>query len=229
MENTHLKTDAARATGDAYMIPFQLGSQLVLKSTLNPAIKAKTIVYGAVPGDMLIIEEPLFSLTGRFEGLSEEFVCSYVHGNHLFKFKSKFIKHLFKNVIGIDYPRDVELIQFRSSTRIPLNIETEVHVETKDGTIPGRISDISEGGCRLELPKCIQIQRGSKFFLSFTLPDNQIIDGLVCAVMNVKHLYGNTVVGIRFSEPAETIMKIEKFCKVCVYALTLGASRDSYS
>jgi len=229
VQNTHLKTDAARAAGNSYMIPFQLGSQLVLKSTLNPALKAKTIIYGAVPGEMLIIEEPLFSLTGRFEGLSEEFVCSYVHGNHLFKFKSKFIKHLFKNVIGIDYPKDVELIQFRSSTRIPVKIETEVHVETKDGTITGCVSDISEGGCRLELPKSIQIQRGSKFFLSFTLPDNQIIDDLVCAVMNVKHLYGNTVVGVRFVKPAETIMKVEKFCKLCVFALTLGACRDGYS
>jgi c-di-GMP-binding flagellar brake protein YcgR len=211
------------------MIPFQLGSQLVLKSTLNPALKAKTTVYGAIPGDMIIIEEPLFTLTERFAGLSEEFVCSYVHGNHLFKFKSKFIKYIFKNVIGIDYPKDVERIQFRSSTRIPVNIETEVHVGTKDGTIPGRIADISEGGCRLELPKCIQIQRGSKFFLSFTLPDNQIIDDLVCAVMNVKHLYSNTVVGVRFSEPAEAIMKVERFCKLCLTVLALGACRDGYS
>ena len=228
MQNTHLKTDAARAAGNSYMIPFQLGSQLVLKSTLNPALKAKTIIYGAVPGEMLIIEEPLFSLTGRFEGLSEEFVCSYVHGNHLFKFKSKFIKHLFKNVIGIDYPKDVELIQFRSSTRIPVKIETEVHVETKDGTITGCVSDISEGGCRLELRKLIQTQKGSKVHLRFTLPDNQSIDNLVCIVKHVKHLDGNTIGGVSFSGPAQAIIEIKKFCRLYATVLALEARGDNF-
>jgi len=151
-----------------------------------------------------------------------------VHGNHLLKFKSKFSKHLFKNVVGIDYPKDVERIQFRASTRIAVNIETEVHIGTRDGTIPGRIADISEGGCRLELPKLIHIQRGSKFYLSFTLPDNQIIDDLGCAVMNVKDLYGNTIVGVRFSGPEQAVMKVERFCKLCVDAIIAGACGDTY-
>ncbi|MGA3118552.1 MAG: PilZ domain-containing protein [Syntrophobacteraceae bacterium] len=221
MSNTHLKTDAARATDNFYLIPFQLGSELVLKSSLNPALTAKTTVYGTVPGEMIIIEEPLFSVTGRFSGLSEEFVCAFMYGNHLLKFKSKFVKHLFKNVIGIDYPKDVERIQVRSSTRIPVNIETVVHVGTKDVTIPGRMADISEVGCRLESPGFIQIQKGSKVYLSFTLSENQIIDDLVCIVMNVRYLHDNTIVGIRFAGPAQTIMKVEKFYRLCLTALAL--------
>jgi len=71
VQNTHLKTDEAGEEGDLYIIPFQLGSPLVLKSTLNPVLKAKTTVYGAVPGEMIIIEEPLFSLPVRFADLSE--------------------------------------------------------------------------------------------------------------------------------------------------------------
>ncbi|MGO9020828.1 MAG: flagellar brake protein [Syntrophobacteraceae bacterium] len=229
MSNTHLKTDAAGAKSDFYMIPFQLGSQLVLKSTLDPALTAKTTVYGTVPGEMIIIEEPLFSLTGRFTGLSQEFLCAFMYGNHLLKFKSKFVKHLFKNVIGIDYPKDVERIQVRSSTRIPVNIETVVHVGTQDVTIPGRMADISEGGCRLESPGFIKMQKGSKFYLSFTLPENEIIDDLVCAVMNERHLHDNTIVGVRFSGPAQTIMKVENFYRLCVTALALGACWDDYS
>ena len=104
MQNTYLKTGAAGVESDLYMIPFQLGSDLVLKSISNPALKVKTTIYGAVPGQMIIIEEPLFSLNQRFTGLPAEFVCAYLHGNHLFKFNSKFIRHLFKNVIGIAYP-----------------------------------------------------------------------------------------------------------------------------
>jgi len=229
MKNTNLKTDVAGVASDLYMIPFQFGSDLVLKSISNPSLKVKTTIYGAVPGQMLIIEEPLFSLNERFAGLSAEFVCAYLHGNHLFKFKSKFIKHLFKNVIGIDYPIEVDRVQIRSSTRIPINIETEVVLGTRDGTISGRMADISEGGCLLELPKLIHTQSGSQFNLSFTLPDNRSIDNLACAVMRVRHLSDKTIVGVRFSGPAQAIMKVEKFCKFCVTALALEASPDTYS
>jgi hypothetical protein len=228
VSNIHLKTDASGVTDNFYVIPFQLGSQLVLKSTLNPALTAKTTLYGIVPGEMILIEEPLFSLTERSAGLSEEFLCAYLYGSHLLKFKSKFAKYLFKNVIGIDYPKDVERIKVRSSTRIPVHIETEVHFGKKDLSIPCRMADISESGCRLEMPKLIQAQRGSKFYLSFTLPENQIIDDLVCAVMNVKHLNDNTIVGARFSGPVQNIMKVEKFCKLCVAALALEACRNDY-
>ncbi len=203
------------------MIPFQLGSQLVLKSILNPALKTKTTVYGVVPGQIIIIEEPLFSIQERFAGLCQAFVCAYLHGNHLLKFKSKFVKHLFKNVIGIGYPKDVERIQIRSSTRIPLNIETRIHVGTQDRAVSGRIADMSEGGCRLELPGFIEAQKGLELVLSFTLPDNQSIDNLVCTVMNVEHLDGRVLVGAGFSGPAQTIMEVEKFCRLCATALAL--------
>jgi c-di-GMP-binding flagellar brake protein YcgR len=229
MQNIHLKTGAAAVESDLYMIPFQLGSDLVLKSIFNPALKVKTTIYGAVPGRMIIIEEPLFSLNQRFAGLTAEFVCAYLHGNHLFKFNSKFIKQLFRNVIGIAYPIDVERVQIRSSTRIPVNIETEVVLGAMGETISGRIADISEGGCRLELTGSIQAQRGARFYLSFTLPDNQDIDNIACAVMRVRHLSDNTVVGLSFSGHAHDNMKVEKFCKVYVTALALETSPDTYS
>jgi len=221
MQNTHLKTEAAKGEGDLRTLPFQLGSELALVSISNPALKAKTAVYGAVPGRMIIIEEPRFALSERFADPSSEFMCAYLHGNHILKFRSKFIKHLLMNVIGIDYPLEVERIQIRSSTRIAVNIETEVLLGTKYGTISGRMADISKGGCRLELPKLIQAQKGSKFYLSFTLPDNQSIDNLACAVMLVKQLSDKTVVGVRFSTRSQAIMKVEKFCKLCVTAQVL--------
>ncbi len=221
MQNTRLKTEAEGAEGDLYIIPFRLGSDLVLVSVSNPAIKAKTVVYGAVPGRMIIIEEPRFALSERFAPLSSEFSCAYLHGNHILKFRSKFLAHLLSNVIGIDYPDEVERIQIRSSTRIVVNIETEVLLGTKYGTISGRMADISKGGCRLELPRSVRIQRGSKFYLSFTLPDNQSIDNLTCAVMRVSQLSDKTTVGVKFSEPAQAIMRVEKFCNLCVTAQAL--------
>jgi c-di-GMP-binding flagellar brake protein YcgR len=227
-QNTHLKTNAAAMENDLYIIPFQLGSDLVLKSISNPAHKAKTTIYGAVPGQMIIIEEPLFSLCNRVAGLSEELVCAYLHGKHLLTFKSNFVRRLFKNVIGIAYPGEVERVQIRSSMRIPVNIETEVVLGTGDETISARVADISEGGCLLELPDSIQTQSGSRFNISFTLPDDQGIDNLACVVMRVRHLTDKAMVGVRFSGPAQATMKIGKFCKLCVTALALETRRDTY-
>jgi len=178
---------------------------------------------------MIIIEEPRFALSERFADPSSEFMCAYLHGNHILKFRSKFIKHLIMNVIGIDYPLEVERIQIRSSTRIAVNIETEVLLGTKYGTISGSMADISKGGCRLELPKLIDTRRGSKVHLRFTLPDNQSIDNLACAVMNVKHLNDNTILGVSFSGPAQAIMKVERFCELCATALALEARQDNFS
>ena len=221
MQNIRMKMEAVRAEGDLYMLPFQLGSEIVLVSVSNPALKATLAVYGAVPGRMIIIEEPRFTFNERLTDQPGEFVCAHLYGNHILKFRSNFIKHLLANVIGIDYPDEVERVQIRSSTRIAVSIETEILLGTKYGTISGRMVDISRGGCRLELPRLIQTRRGSKLYLSFTLPDNQSIDNLACAVMLVRHLSDKTVVGVKFPESTQAIMKVEKFCKLFATAQVL--------
>ncbi|HYA40377.1 MAG TPA: PilZ domain-containing protein [Syntrophobacteraceae bacterium] len=219
MQNTILEIEAAGSESDLYVIPFELGSEIVLKSTKNPALKEKTTVYGAVPGRMIIVEEPLFSLNERFAGLSEGFACAYLHGNHLLKFESKFNKRLFANVIGIDYPKKVKRIRIRSTTRIPINIETQVFLGAKDGTVSAIMVDISEGGCCLELPGLIETELGSKFCLTFMLPDNQNIDNLACTLRNTRHFQEKkaTQVGVSFSGPGQALMKVKNFCKLCAF------------
>ena len=217
MLDTIFENEAAGSESDLYIIPFELGSEIVLKSTTNPALKEKTTVYGAVPGRMIMVEEPLFSLSERFAGLSEGFSCGYLHGNHLLRFESKFNKRLFANVIGIDYPKKVERIRIRSSTRIPVNIETQVFLGAEDETISATMVDISEGGCRLEFPSLTETQVGSKFGVTFMLPDNQDVDNLTCSVRNMEHFHENEAaqVGVSFSGPGQAIMKVKNFCKLC--------------
>lgn len=216
MQNTQPEIDSAGPESRSCLIPFKLGSELVLRSISNPALRAKTSFYGTVPGEMIIIEEPPFSIEERTGGCSEGFVCAYMDGTHLFKFKSKFSKHLFKNVIGIEYPNEIERIQIRSSTRIAVSIRTEVIIGAKHETLPASMEDISEGGCRLVLPEIIHTKRGSKLNLIFMLPDEQKVENVACEIMNIKHLYDAeaTKVGVRFSDPTDAIMKIEKFCKL---------------
>jgi len=219
MQETSLAIDTREQGGNPCVIPFRLGSDLVLKSILNPALKTRTTIYGAVPGQMIIIEEPSFFLNERYSDLSEGFTCAYLHGIYLFTFQSTFVKHLFNNVIGITYPTKVERIQIRSSKRIAVNIEGEIVLSTKAGSVSAIIDDMSKGGCRLLISKLIQIQKGAKFYLTFVLPDNHNIDNLICKVMNVTCNYdkNTTIVGVSFVGPSQTIAKIENFYRLLAF------------
>jgi len=208
------------AAGEELHIPFQLGSELVLRSNTDPTLKAKTTLYGVIPGKAIIFEEPLFSLDERFSGESECFTFGYMHGNYLYTFKSRYIIRMFKNVIGAEFPQEVRRFQIRSSTRIPVNIESEADLGTEFGTLPGRMDDISESGCRLQLPGLIRIQKGSKLSLSFKLPDGKVVDHMLCAVVKIKYFKEAefTVIGIKFCGPEQTILTVQEFCRMALYS-----------
>ncbi len=217
MHNVHPKQ--VPETGEELHIPFRLGSELALKSIVNPTLKAKTTLYGVVPCQAIIIEEPLFSLNERLSGLSEGFSCGYMHGNYLYTFKSNYSRRLFKNVIAAEFPQEVRRVQIRSSTRIPVNIESKADLGTSVGTLSGRIEDISERGCRLQLPGLIEKPRGTKFSLSFKLPDGRLIDDMSCEVMNMKYQQDERVtkIGTIFCGPEQTVMKVQEFCRMALY------------
>ncbi len=216
------KIDTEIEKDDPFIIPFTLGAELAVKSITRPLMKAMTTVYGAVPSRMIVIEEPRFPLEDdSFSILTEQFDCAYRHHIHLIKFKSRFVRHLFDNVIGFEYPKDVELVQFRAHPRIPVTFETEVFTGTKEGVFTAVIEDVSAGGCRLLLPKLFRVSKGTRLHLSFTLPDGQYVDNLCCAVMNVKLLNAREAarIGVSFLEPAQAIKKVEIFCGLFTHFL----------
>jgi hypothetical protein len=132
---------------DSRPIPFQLGAEIAIKSLSNASDKAKTSVCGVINGHLIMIEEPLFSILDRSSKSEPEFLCIYLYENSLFKFKSKFKKHLYMNVIGIEYPDEYEKIQMRASTRIKVELEAKAVVRITGAHLDGKIRDISEGGC----------------------------------------------------------------------------------
>ena len=220
MRDSH--SNHKEAGGEAWHVPFQLGSELALKSLQNAALKTKATLYGVVPGQMIILEEPVFNLNERLSGLSEDFACGYIRGNYLYTFKSRFIKNLLPNVICAEYPWEVKRIQIRASTRIPVNIEVEVVLGAKFGSVSGRMEDISETGCRVRLPGPVLMPKGSKFHLSFILPDDQQVEDILCTVMNFRHYQDvkATAVGVSFRGPERNMQKVQKFCRSVLCSLT---------
>lgn len=206
--------------GESKKIPFQLGSTLVLQSLDNIAHKANTKILGVVPGQFIIIEDPIFAVNDRLSAtITGEFNCVYFHEGCAYRFRSRFNRVIIKNVVCIDFPGEVAAQQLRKHPRVCVVLDTDITIGSAKQPVKGDVRDISEGGCCLELPSLIPIVKGTEIHLNFELPDNQKIEGILCAVMNTEYLYAwrRTKVGVSFSGPDRELQKINKFCQMCTY------------
>ena len=198
-------------------IPFQLGSDLVVRSPSNPAHKTKSKVVGVVENSFVIIETPIFAISDNISAIVEGMIiCSYAFEGYLFTFNSQFQKHFSKNIICIDYPHEFDVEQVRKYPRIRVNLDVEVVLDEQK--ITGRIRDISEDGCLLELPKMVSVFRGIEVSVTFTLPNDELVKDLRCRVRNTKvfQLRKYTALGVMFLEPRTEIQKVEELCRFCM-------------
>lgn len=201
-------------------LPLQLDSELAIHSASNVAHHAKSKILGAVQNDFIMIEEPVFSISDRLSAVVEgEYICSFFQDGFLYKFTSMRRQVIMKNIIAIDYPSQFEVQQLRRHHRIKVNIaaELEVALGDEEGPIRANMKDISEGGCLLVLPRIMTFLKGTPASIVFTLPDDQVVKGLKCTVMNIHHFHVKrcTGIGMSFSGPETELAKVHKFCGFC--------------
>lgn len=198
-------------------VPFQLGSEILLRSLSNPSHKTKSKVIGVVEREFIMIEEFIFSISDHVSAIVEdEFLVAYLYEGYLFTFKSRFYKKLMKNIICIEYPDNFQIEQLRKETRVRVNLEAALIIS--DMEIPGVVKDLSEEGCSFELPKIISLFKGMTLKATFTLPNDQLIKNLQCAITVVRYnqIQKKTSIGASFSGPAETITKIRELVQFCM-------------
>ncbi len=198
-------------------IPFQLGADLLVRSPSNPAHRAKVKLVGVVENSFIIIETPVFAISDNISAIVEGMViCSYAFEGYLFTFKSEFQKEFSRNIICIDYPHEFEVEQIRKHPRIKVNLDAEIVMG--DQTVMGRVRDISEGGCLLEIPKMISVFKGIEVTATFTLPDDELVKNMRCKVKNTKifQIKKYTAIGVAFIAPDAEIQKVVKLCRFCM-------------
>ncbi|MDA8307920.1 MAG: PilZ domain-containing protein [Deltaproteobacteria bacterium] len=198
-------------------IPFQLGSELLLRSSSNRSHRAKSKIIGVLEKEFIMIENPVFSISENITAIVEDdLVIAYLHDGYMFTFRSRFSRELIKNIICIDYPQTFEVEQLRDSPRIKVNLEALADIS--DIKLPGTVKDISETGCSVEIPKIISLFKGLGFILTFTLPNDQLVKDVQCRVTSVKYnqIHKKTDVGAAFSGPSEEIAKIRELVNFCM-------------
>jgi hypothetical protein len=198
-------------------IPFQLGSEILLRSTSGPLHKAKSRVIGVLEKEFIMIEDPVFAISDNITAIVEDdFLVAYLYDGYLFTFRSRFNKKLIRNIICIDYPEKFEVEQLRTEWRVRVNLQAVLCIS--DLKLTGLVKDLSETGCSFELPKIISLFKGNALIATFTLPNDQLIKDLQGQIATVKYnqIHRKTEIGARFSGPAEEISKIRELVRFCM-------------
>ncbi len=198
-------------------IPFQLGSEILLRSSSSPSHKAKSRIIGVLEKEFIMIEDPVFAISDNITAIVEEdFLVAYLYDGYLFTFRSRFNKKLIRNIICIDYPENFEVEQLRTEPRVRVNLEAALSIS--DLKLSGLVKDISETGCSFELPKIISLFKGIAIIATFTLPNDQLIKDVHGKIIAVKYnqIHRKTEIGVTFSGPPEEVSKIRELVHFCM-------------
>jgi c-di-GMP-binding flagellar brake protein YcgR len=186
----------------------------------NKAVRARSTVIGARHGDFIIIEDPVVKFSDRlFSKLSGHIFCNYLHEGDLYEFTSTIRYYGKENYAVIEYPSQYQLSQLRKHHRIYVNIETILRIPRERDSFKGILTDISTGGCQLNVPTILFLAKGSECLLTFTLPDNTLIDSIKCIIRNIKidKRNNSSEVGFEFIPDQGQLQSITNFCRFCMF------------
>jgi hypothetical protein len=198
-------------------IPFQLGAEILVRSSSNRSHKAKSKIIGVLEKEFIMIENPVFIISENIKAIVEDdLMIAYVYEGYLFTFISRFNRKLIKDIVCIDYPDTFQVENLREEPRIKVNIATEINLS--DMKMPGTVRNVSMSGGLVEVPKIISLFKGLECILTFTLPNDLLIKELKCKISGVKYnqIHKKTEISVIFAGPSEEIAKIREMVKFCM-------------
>ncbi len=198
-------------------IPFQLGAEILVRSSANRSHKTKSKIIGVLEKEFIMIENPVFIISDNIKAIVEDdLMIAYVYEGYLFTFLSRFNRNLIRNIVCIDYPDTFQIENLREEPRVKVNLATEININ--DMKMPGTVRNLSKSGASVEVPKIISIFKGLECIITFTLPNDQLIKNLRCKISGVKYnqIHKKTEISVIFAEPSEEISKIRELIRFCM-------------
>ena len=192
----------------------------MVRSQAIPAHRTKTTIVGAVHGDFILILEPVMVVNSRLSAIFDGvFEASYFTEGYRYNFLSRYLSHVFRDVVCIEYPQKACVHQVRKHRRIKVNIESKYAIIGAPNWFPGDMVDISRGGCRMVLKYKATMTKGMKALLVFRLPNEDEINDLRAQVVRCNPIQGGekTEVGFSFTGPPSELAKIDSFCEFCLF------------
>ena len=212
----HIPRDAAKMD----KLPLIVETEIIIRSTEQKVLKARSKILGGRHGDFILIEKPIVPFGERLEAhFDGNFVCTFLYEGDIYRFESKIRRFMEGNLAFIEYPQQFQTEQLRRHHRISVNIDCRIQMNGVRGVLTGAIQDISEGGCSLSFAHLTPIAINTSCSAQFVLPDNQVINGIQAKVRSVKYhkLHKATELGLQFLAPPEELARISSFCQYCLF------------
>ena len=214
------KRDPAVSAREVTRIPFKIDDEIMVSSLTIAAHRTRSRIVGAVHGDFILIQEPIVVINERLLAVFDHvFRCYYFSEGYRYNFLSRYRSHVLRNIICIEYPKEVDVHQIRKHRRINVNIETKYAVFGAPNWFSADMVDISHGGCRLVLKSKVAITEGMRVLLVFSLPNEDVVNELRAIVVRNSPVKGSeaTEVGLSFTGRSSELAKVSRFCEFCMY------------
>lgn len=182
--------------------PFSVGLNINVQTAVDRYKKTRFPVYlaGWMRPHLLITYHQQFDTGILAIPKGTEMIARYIYEGQIYGFSTKLFHKQSEpfHIWFFEYPLEIEVINLRSSSRLPLTIE----VKTADGELYFT-KDISRQGASLMLSsQSPQLERkvGDIVTLHFKLPDETVIDGLHAAIVRLYTEHNHRQIGIKFAE-----------------------------
>ena len=219
-DKPEIRDPGIEADSQGVRIPLKIDDSIIVRSLHRLTRMAKSRIIGAMHGEYILITEPSVPISERYWAvLDESFLCSYFNEGLLYNFTSRYRRELMENLVCIEYPKEVEVRKIRKHRRIRVNIETKLVAEGNALPLLADMTDISPGGCRLVVDQPIQAQTGTLVTLTFSLPNEALVNEIQAAVVRTEGINGCKAleIGCAFSGPSSESSKIINFCDFCTF------------
>jgi c-di-GMP-binding flagellar brake protein YcgR len=216
-ELQNVASDAGKAM--VTRIPLKTEGEILVRSLTMTAHRAKSRIVGFIHDDFILIKEPVININDRFLAVFDDvFECCYFNEGYQYTFISRYRCHALREIVCIEYPRDVNIYQVRKHRRIKVNIGTKFAILGVPHWLSGDMADISKGGCRLIVKSKVRVTKGMRILMMFNLPNETLVDELRAVVLRSRYIKdGETVeVGLSFTGPNGELAKISNFCDLCM-------------
>jgi len=181
--------------------PFSVGLTVNMQTALDRYKKTRFPVYlvGWICPQLLITYHQQFDTGILALPKGTEMIARYLHEGQIYGFVTKLFYKQSEpfHIWFFEYPMEIEVINLRSSSRLPITIE----IKTSDGEIYFS-KDISRQGASLMLSaQSLALERkvGDIVTLHFRLPDETVIEGIKATIVRLHTEHNHLQAGVKFT------------------------------
>lgn len=210
---TSINTSAKTQNDDTFSESVRMGQFVDVEVGRIQQSRFKSFLIGVKENKYLILEQPDSKRYGFVRDILVEgqaivirTICEKTTGECIaFNALVEGILNHPKKLLFISYPKDIQKRELRSERRNTLRFPAKISLANQTNHIVGEITDISDGGCRVEITVDEKV-KGIKqdfIFIEFEHPQTGIVQNVYSKVCSQRKEMNILSIGAAFNEPLQ--------------------------